>query len=256
MLALVAIILSCRDKAHSPCSSGPGLKSAGFGGESLNQQELALTFTVPSGDTPLMELSDFLTALGVEGAFFVNGGAAAELALSLQHLKASGHLIGNSGFLDQPFSASADLVRSVRKTDELLLPAITGNIFLLSDPGHSLSAEDADALNAAGLSRYVGDVRADIGFLTQAEKDACFAQGLEACALKVLETTRQLRRGIATFGAVDERSTDLLRFVLTKLRDEGWSFVRIDSVPDIKVALIASGATPGVHGGAGGCSDY
>ena len=115
-------------------------------------------------------------------------------------------------------------------------------------------------LNDSGLSRYVGDVKWDVGegragLMTD---DACWRSGVSAdvCADGYFKAIQSVQRGIVQLHAEVSTSEDLLRSLLPILALASYKFVRLDAVPRLQTALANSGGKPGTVGGAGGCSEY
>ncbi|MEN9834725.1 MAG: hypothetical protein RL011_918 [Pseudomonadota bacterium] len=242
------------------CGSGIGIRAQAYVGTSLEAKQLALTFSGGPGDGTLA-IDAALTASSVQAAFFVSGKNIVGRESTLAALKAHGHLIANQGYTGTSLQESLDPQREVRKTDALIQPYVTGNIYLLRAVGSiNLSDQLALDLNKSGLSRYVGPIGWDIGDQTanQVDDEACWRAGTSVsdCAAAYLAAIEKAEKGIVRFHSDDTRSAELLQKLLPELKQANYQFVRIDTVSTIETALKSSSATVGAVGGDQGCSDY
>lgn len=240
------------------CAAGDGLVAGGYRGDQMPGKTLAFVFDGGPGigTEPSAEV---LNAYRVQAAFFVQGDEAVSRLTTLAALKAQGHLIANRTFSGAPLSQARDPVSEVRKTDETIAPFVSGNAFLLRAPDGVLGEATLARLKGSGLGRYVGPIVADFGDGAPETADAaCWREGqsVETCAQRYLDGVRAADRGIIAFAARHENGAAMLKILLSKLSEEGFSFVRLDQIGKIRVALTASGATPGTVGGDGGCEEY
>lgn len=243
-------------KTGPSCSSGPGLKSQAIDGSALADGQLSLTFDGgPSEITQAMV--DYLYANQVQATFFVSGKGAEAFPATLASMKDRGNLVANNGYSTEPLKDAKDPVLEVRKTDELISPYVTGDMFILRVPEGELTEDGARQLNDAGLTRYVGPVKWDFGGVGASDKD-CWDQnlGVDDCADKYLKPIRNARKGIVRLHAVDARSLDLLKVLLPKFQEEKFQLIRLDQVPAVRLSLEQSGGKPGTVGGAAGCKEY
>ncbi len=242
------------------CGSGTGVRAQAYTGTSLESKQLALTFSGGPGDGTLA-IDAALTASSVQAAFFIDGKNVVGRESTLALLKAHGHLVANQGYTGTSLAESLDPQREIRKTDALIQPYVTGNVYLLRAVGNiNITDELALDLNKSGLSRYVGPIGWDIGDQTanQVDDDGCWRSGTSVsdCAASYLSAIEKAEKGIVRFHADDARSAELLQKLLPELKQANYQFVRIDSVSTIQTALKLSGATIGAVGGDQGCSDY
>lgn len=240
------------------CHTGDGLKAAGYRGELLPAKTLVLVFDGGPNDASL-GLGEVLAAHGVQATFFVEGIAVKAGATALQRLKDLGNLVGNRAYTSAPLDSVADPASAIRKTDALIAPYVSGDIFLLRAPGGVFNETLAKRLTAAGLGRYVGPIRADVGDSGgDTLASLCWSRGqsVEVCAQTYVDSIRSQDHGIVAFDGTNKQTADLLRVLLPKLKDEGYLFVRLDQVASIRQALEGAGAKPGTVGGASGCQEY
>lgn len=241
------------------CRGGPGIATLPLTGESLAEQTFALTFdSGPTAVTP--EIGDFLYANGLRAAFFVDGKDVAAEPARLGRLKDRGHLVGQRGYSGEDLTEVPEPALEVRRSDELVTPYVSGDMFLLRGPQGAFDAATAARLNAAGLNKYVGPIGWEIGTTLAGFEDdqTCLAAGkpASACAQLYLERMRLTRRGIVRLHASLPGSLELLQIIVPKLRDEGFGFVRLDEVLSVRLALERAGGVPGTVGGPGGCDEY
>lgn len=246
-------------KIGDKCAVGPGLTMTPIRGDQLPDKTLALTFD-GGPSAAAAAIGDYLYANGIGAAFFVQGREAANFKDVMKSLKEHGHLIANRGYGDGGPTGAADPVTDVRKTDELIAPHVSGDMFLLRTIAEDLSPTLAERLNVAGLTRYVGPIGWDVGTSNSEFTDdrSCWLKGKNAddCAQAYLATIRIKKRGIVRMHAEDPRSEQMLRVVYPKLKEEGFTFVRLDAVTAVRLQLDRSGATPGAVGGGAGCDEY
>lgn len=241
------------------CPAGPGLQTLPLRGDQLPDKTLAFTFDGEPGAVAVA-IGDYLYANNIGAAFFVRGNAAADHGPAMQALKNRGHLLGNRGYVSGGPAAAKDPVTDVRKTDELIAPFVSGNMFLLRTVSETLAQPLAEKLNTAGLTRYVGPIGWDFGSgnADYVDDETCWAknENVDDCAQGYLAAIRVKKRGIVRLHADDPRSQQVVRTIYVKMTEEGFSFVRLDAIATIRIALERSGATPGQVGGAAGCNEY
>ena len=242
------------------CARGSGLSPTLFRGTSLPDKHVSLTFMGGPGDES-GSLADFLFASNVRATFFVTGENADSRKGILAVLRDRGHLVGNAGWSNRALNRQRDAVQSVRRVDWLITPYVTGNIFLLRAPEQAFDSQLAAVLNKGGLAKYTGPVGFDLGAV-RAGNDVsdlrCLLLGTspQACAGEILDATRLLAKGIIQLHDSLPGIVALVRTYVTTLQDEGWTFVPLDSVPDLRIAITANGGAPGAARTGGGCDDY
>jgi peptidoglycan/xylan/chitin deacetylase (PgdA/CDA1 family) len=259
VIALAATGCGSFKTSAAQCRGGPGMTEAALTGESLAEKTLALTFDGgPTAVTPV--IGDFLFANGVRAAFFTDGQDIAEEPARLGRLKDREHLVGQRGYSGENLTKVPDPALEVRKTDELVTPYVSGDMFLLRAPEGAFDAALAARLNAAGLNKYVGPIGWEVGTSLGGFVDdaTCLAQGNppSTCAQLYLDRLRLELRGIVRLHASLSGSLEVLQIIIPKLRDEGFSFVRLDEVAPVRLALERAGGVPGTVGGPGGCDEY
>lgn len=235
-------------------------------GTSLPPHTLALTFDDgPSERTP--ELAAYLDAQGIEAGFFVNGMFVAQFPTVLPQVVAHGHLIANHtqnhqdltdpAFFPASPAGDAALVDSVAQTDALIAPFLESGRRLFRAPYGRWDDRAFDLLAASPMSTYVGPIDWDIGdsrTATTAADWACWqnapALSTKECGDLTLAQITAVDRGIvlmhdAAYG--DEtnhalatgvgNTVDMVKYIVPVLKAAGFSFVRIDHVPEIEAKL-------------------
>jgi len=259
-LGLVGALAGCRffDDGEG-CTRGEGLDAAAFGGGELADKTLALSLA--GGPTEATgEIDDYLFSNGIQAAFFVEGEAAVANEGALEALKAHGHLVGNHGYSGAALDAVEDPVVEVLRTDALIAAHVTGEMFLLRAPSGAFGADIAERLNRGGARKYVGPVGWDIGEPKAdfTPDEDCWAAGTlpAACANGYLIEIRRAKKGVVRLKGDASETLEMLRVIVPKLKDEGFTFVRLDAAPSVKTKILKAGGSPGTVGGAGGCAGY
>ncbi len=79
---------------------------------------------------------------------------------------------------------------------------------------------------------------------------------MTVCAEQYFNEIVRIGHGIIPFHDEDTRSAELLRQLIPELKAYGFSFVRLDQIPDLRLALTANGGIPDAAKGAEVCHDY
>jgi peptidoglycan/xylan/chitin deacetylase (PgdA/CDA1 family) len=228
-------------------------------GSDLPPQTLCLTYDDgPGPDT--LELGRYLFDEGIPATFFVIGRHAEARADVLTELARWGHRIGNHTYTHPGLVALAeaggDVVGELLRTDAVIRKHTDEAPFLFrapygnwrqKRPGTDKDAETslvADVLNRSGrFADSVGPVNWDI---SAADYDywKCGAMG-EECTRAYLEKIRRVGRGIVLMHdssedpAVQPRNRALYatRLLVPALKAEGYRFVGLDDVPQVRAAV-------------------
>jgi peptidoglycan/xylan/chitin deacetylase (PgdA/CDA1 family) len=251
-----------RIAADRNCTGALALQAIDLNGTSLPAKTLALSFDDGPGERTV-ELSQYLHAQGIASSFFVNGKMLTSGTAVLAQLVADGHLIGNhtqthvsltgraTGTL--PLSPSA-AVQELALTDGLIAPFLSG-IFLFRAPYGDFDAQTAADLNASAMRKYVGPINWDIGDHMGPDQAAdwdCWRPSTEAlvltpqqCGDLYVQEIDRVGRGVVLlhdpYFVDDDPSkggtVDMIKYIVPILRTKGYSFVRLDKVPDIAALL-------------------
>ncbi len=241
-------------------------------GGGLPPRTLCLTYddgpgaTTGEGPGPRTEeLGAFLHSRGIAATFFVIGRHAARHRDLLGRLRDWGHLIGNHTdshpVLVRLAESRGDVVGEVARADDIIAPYVgAGPRFLRAPYGNWRETEDsagdprdrpisivARALNRSGRFRdYVGPINWDIS----GQDYEFWREGRPAgdCVGRYLERIRQVGRGIILMhdSSDDEatragnRTVEVTRRIVPILEAEGYRFVRLDAIPQVRSAMAVS----------------
>lgn len=237
--------------------SGAGDKLAYFQTKNIYHSGLrdthivALTFDDgPNFNTP--GVLDALKAQGVKGTFFIVGRMAKAYPDVLARIAAEGHLLANhsathpllgSHYVDHPEL----LIAQIRDVDDLISPLMpAGAKFYFRAPYGSWRTAHADVLNADPvLKKYVGPIywdeggditMSDDGYVMSAADWDCWHRHWDAdtCAKGYLREIRRKDGGVVLMHCIHTHSADLVAAIVPPLVEEGYTFVRIDQIPEYR----------------------
>jgi hypothetical protein len=151
--------------------------------------------------------------------------------------------------LDMQLS-STNKKSQVVTTDKIIAPYITGNVFMFRAPFGSWNGSVASYLNKEGLTKYVGSVFWDIGGQLTSSYGAdwdCWGRGLsvKTCGDRYMNEVRAKGRGIVLLHDIHSKTVDMTKYIVPKLKAEGYKFIRVDSVPSVAQQIRKAGGTPG-----------
>jgi peptidoglycan/xylan/chitin deacetylase (PgdA/CDA1 family) len=212
---------------------------------------IALTFDDgPNAHTE--EVLDVLKRLHVKATFFIVGKQAHRHPKILARIAAEGHLLANhsadhellgSRFDDNPLK----LLNEIRDVDDQIAPLMKpGDKLYFRAPYGSWKAAHAAILNAdARLRNYVGPIYWDAGGDIRMSKDGyvmsaadwdCWhiGWGAQTCAKGYLREIRRKDGGVVLMHCIHLRSAALVAAVVPALQEEGYSFVRLDQMPEYR----------------------
>jgi peptidoglycan/xylan/chitin deacetylase (PgdA/CDA1 family) len=212
-----------------------------------------------------LELAEFLATSGVPATFFVVGKFAREVPEILTRLDRLGHLVGNHTdshtglvvFVRRGGDATAELAAADRIIQERALRPLT---FFRAPYGNwretvaSDVREDrptsivAGMLNQSSLARaHVGPINWDIS----GHDYDYWHQGrtAEECAGEYAERIERTGRGIVLLHdssdnpaiRASNRTFEVTRILVPRLKEQGFRFVRLDDVPQVRSAAGVSG---------------
>jgi peptidoglycan/xylan/chitin deacetylase (PgdA/CDA1 family) len=230
-------------------------------GHDLPPKTLCLTYDDgPGPDT--LELGRYLYAEGIRATFFVIGRHAEAHGDVLARLRTWGHRIGNHTYnhpgLVALAEAGGDVVGELARTDALLRPHLPDGPVLFrapygnwrqKQPGTDQDRETslvAELLNRSGrFADYVGPVNWDI---SAADYDF-WKRGApaEECSLAYREKIDRVGRGIVLLHDSSEdpevrprnRALQATQLLVSALKAQGYRFVGMDGVPQVRSALAA-----------------
>jgi peptidoglycan-N-acetylglucosamine deacetylase len=198
-----------------------------------------LVLTVDDGPSNRVEeFIDFVNGEQIPTTFFLIGKEIEEKenpGATLKRMKDSGHLVANHSYTHPHFPSLADPTEEVSKTDALLLPYITNQIFLFRAPYGDWDPRLPDILNTGKMKKYLGPIDWDI----DGRDWECWSQGQlspEQCGERYLSKTLEARRGVILthdHGGPRGKTIEMLRWLVPRLKAQGFRFVRLDKVPSI-----------------------
>lgn len=272
LVALLALttFLQCSNKsspdARNTCSGRQALQTDALRGAKMDPKTLALTFD--DGPGPRTKaLSAFLKKEGIQAAFFVNGRSMGNDAPDiLQQLVADGHLIGNHTETHRSLTgvatgearpADADIIKEVTDTDAKISAYVPSNRFLFRPPFGDYDDLTFNVLKATPMNKYVGPVLWDIGDRMDAANGRaadwdCWQDGadgkrvaMKECGDLYIEEIKRTNWGIVLmhdpyFNEADpkqEGTVEMVMYMVPLLKADGYTFVRVDRVPEIAALL-------------------
>ena len=234
-----------------------GLKLSGFSGENLGDKQLSLVFLKgPSNSTEA--IGELLKGEAVAATFFVKAAEIEGHEAALDKLVEQGHRIATGGYSFTALKSTEDPVIELKAADKLLAPFAFGNQYWLYGETGSLDEKARTQLNSAGLGKYIGPIHADTDGAAFVDDEKCWEQNLSVsqCTLGYFDEIVRIGHGIVAFHDNDDRSRELLHELLPELIAYGFSFQRLDQIPDLRLALTAAGGIPDAEKGAKVCNDY
>lgn len=212
-------------------------------GSELPDKTVSLTFDDGPGRRTI-ELADYLAAEGIEGTFFINGAKVPGRQAALDAVVARGHLLANhtQHHLQLTRQSSAKIISEVEDTDAFITQVQPSRPFLIRAPFGAWNGSVARTINGTAMRKYVGSVFWEVGGQLTSTAGAdwdCWGKGVsvERCGELYLQEVRAKRRGIVLLHDVHDRTIDLTKYVVPKLKAEGYAFVGLEAVPSIQRAL-------------------
>lgn len=213
-------------------------------GRDLPVRHVALTFDDGPGERTL-ELARYLASESIPATFFVVGRRAdSERGRAvLRELRALGHLVANHTYSHVNMTRTDEQVGEVRRTDRVIAPYVRDGRFLFRAPYGAFSRNVATILNDTELRKYVGSVFWDVGGECAGGYAAdwcCWSKGwsVQTCGARYVAEAKARGRGIILMHDSHGKTVDLVKSVLVpRLRAEGFRFVGLDDVPNLRVRL-------------------
>ena len=266
--------------AERACTGSQALSAAPLVGESLPPKTIALTFDDGPGARS-MELSRWLKDQGVHASWFVNGKMLDPGGRMLGQLVADGHIVANHTQTHPNLMTleASGVVAEVEQTDTLLAPFVPDNRFLFRPPFGAYDANTFAWLEASAMKKYVGPIGWDIGNgmgpASAADWDCWQAVGtsdppvldVKTCGDLYLAEIRAKGHGIVLLHDpyfIDDDpakggTVDMVEYMVPLLKNEGYTFVTVDEVPQIAALLppltpraVDAGAAPDAGSSSGG----
>ncbi|MBX3261863.1 MAG: polysaccharide deacetylase family protein [Labilithrix sp.] len=283
-LAAVTTLVHCSNKSaktssvDKTCTGTQALQTTGLRGSSMAPKSLALTFDDGPGPRT-KQLSRYLKDEGIQAAFFVNGRSLeAGAAEVLQALVDDGHLVANhtethrsltGTATETPRLADLEVVQELADTDTKIEPFIPTKRFLFRPPFGDYDDVTFAALADTPMNKYVGPILWDVGDKMDeaagrvADWD-CWQDGsdgkrtpMTTCGDLYVTEIKRASRGIVLmhdpyYNELDPEqlgTVDMVMYIVPILKAEGFTFTRVDKVPEI--AALLPPLPPDENGGGG-----
>ncbi|MBC7659027.1 MAG: polysaccharide deacetylase family protein [Chitinophagaceae bacterium] len=234
-----------------------GLTTSAYSGDTLSDKHISLIFLKgPSEATPA--IGTYLDSQSVHATFFVQGSLVKEHESDIERLVEQGHQIGTGGFSFTALATAQDPVLELRTADALITPFAHGNQYWLYGERGSLDKDALTQLQRAGLGKYVGPIHGDTTGAAFVSDDQCWEKGMtvETCADGYFNEITRIGHGLIPLHDTDEHTGEMLKVLVPELLAYGMTFVRLDQVPKLRLALTEVGGTPDASIGAAACNDY
>jgi len=194
---------------------------------------------------------DVLKANNIKATFFIVGKMARAHPALLARIAAEGHLLANHSATHPELTSKFDadpntLIDQIREVHDEIAPLMkpTDVLYFRAPYGYWRAAHAA-ILNADPVLRnYVGPIYWDIGgditmhdgYVMSAADWACWKHKWTAqiCAKGYLREIRRDDGGVVLMHSIHKQSPDLVASVVPALLEEGYTFVRLDQVPEYK----------------------
>ncbi len=260
--------------AENDCTASQALTNGVLTGASMPLKSLALTFDDGPGARTI-ELSQYLKSQGIRAGFFVwgqavkNDGSGSSV---LEQLIADGHLIANHTETHRSLTqhqpavlTDAEIVDELRQVDTAISPFVKDGKFLFRPPYGHFDAKTFDVLEKTDMKKYVGPILWDVGGTmappNRAADTECWKPGtlqtVTGCGDLYLKEIDNVGKGIVLMhdpyfieqGNPESGGTyQMVQYIVPKLKEKGYTFMRVDEVPAI-AKLLPGGA--GATGDAG-----
>lgn len=253
----VALALAFVFAGSAASADGAGARLALFQTRSIfhsglrDAHTVALTFDDgPNANT--IGVLNALKAYNVKATFFIVGRMAHSHPEVLARIAAEGHLLANHSashpLLGRRFDEHPELLLAqLRDVNDQIAPLMRQtDKFYFRAPYGSWRSAHAAILNADPVLRnYIGPVYWDIGgdisknadgyIMSSADWD-CWRHkwSAAACAKGYLREIRRKNGGVVLMHCIHTQSPDLVADVVPALVEEGYTFVRLDQVPEYR----------------------
>jgi peptidoglycan-N-acetylglucosamine deacetylase len=209
-------------------------------GTDLPPRTLSLTFD-DGPSTGTLELAQYLSKEQILATFFVIGKKIAGHEAQLTEMKRAGHLIGNHTWSHPDFNHGLFCVRNsnaeeISHTNQQLSSFVDEEHLLFHPPFGRWNHCLMDSLHQTSLERYVGPIVWDIdGRDWECERRP--NRSTAQCGKQYLDIIQKKRSGVVLMHDALDPTTDLVKWLIPRLKKKGYKFVRLDDVPLVKQAL-------------------
>jgi peptidoglycan-N-acetylglucosamine deacetylase len=251
-LSVVSIAACAADTEDDSAPSGEGTGEDDVtSARQLNGSELApntINLTFDDGPGPRTgELADYLASEGIKATFFINGSKVPGRQGAIEKIIAGGHLLANHTHNHKQLTklSSSDVVKEVADTDAIIAQAQPNGPWILRAPFGAWNATVSQSLNGGGMKKYVGSVFWDFGGALTATTAAdwdCWGKGvsIDKCGDLYMSEIKSKKRGIVLMHDIHNKTIDMVKQIVPKLKAEGFNFVDLQEVPSVKRAIAES----------------
>jgi len=220
-------------------------------GNTLPDKTLCFTFDDGPGETEgdgpgpkTSRLAQYLYEQRIGATFFAVGKFISQYPLIISEISSFGHIVGNHTFTHPYmvpfFDKGGDIVAEIHSTNNLIEGIIPNKNVFFRAPYGQWDAKLSRYLNERldNTFNHIGPFNWDIN----SNDFAYWGQGksAEECAAAYLSTITQIRKGIILMHDCtadndtmkkNNRTYETVKILVPKLRDMGYSFVRLDEIP-------------------------
>lgn len=237
-IRLIGIVLALAACGRIDYKSSEEVFLGNIVGSSLSDKTISLTYDDgPSEYT--IPLARWLNGQGIPATFFVVGSAVKGKEAILRELKDLGHLVANHSFTHRNLKTltTGEVLSEIENTHQVIKPFVDGP-FLFRAPFGSWSAALSEFINSSSLSYYGGNIFWDIGGTLDDQFAAdwnCWSAKIAVveCAKRYEAEVNFRRKGIVLMHDVTNQTSQMSRFLIPRLVESGYKFVRADKIPRI-----------------------
>lgn len=235
-------------------------------GTSLEPKTLALTFDDGPGPRTKM-LSHYLKSEGIEAGFFVNGyKMGSDGTEILAAVVADGHLVANHTETHRSLTGSStgtkrltdtEVLQELTQTDGRIEPFVRSQRFLFRPPFGDYDEVTFTALARTPMNKYIGPILWDVGDRMDEAKGRaadwdCWTDGtdnkrtpMKTCGDLYITEIKRENKGVVLmhdpyFNDKDPEqlgTVDMVMYMVPLLKAEGFTFTRVDKVPEVAALL-------------------
>jgi MYXO-CTERM domain-containing protein len=240
-------------------------------GASLPPKTLVFTFDDGPGEKT-GDISTYLKSEGIRAVFFVNGkaggptkdpwpSAPASGDAILAKVAADGHLVANHSATHRDLTTEVpanQLIQELAVVDNDIAPYTQPNLLFFRPRYGSWSSAVHSALKNSPMNKYVGPIGWDIGgtsdnYPNAAADWACWQGALDRkgsatplqCSNAYIKEIDRVGKGIVLMhdaifiknNPKNGGTLEMLKDMVPDLKKKSYTFVRLDEVPDVAIAL-------------------
>lgn len=256
-LAAFSALAACTEETKAPatCTASSALSLGAHDIRGIDLQDKQLSLTFDDGPGPrTAELSTYLKSEGIRAAFFVLGRNVVGNEAVLAQLVADGHVVANhtQNHFDLTTLQPAEVVKELTDVDALIAPYVQANRFMFRAPIGAWNEATYNALQPTAMDKYVGPIFWSVGGNYVPNQSAadwdCWDTGNASpqlttaeCGALYLKEIETVGKGIVLlhdpYGWANGNTVDMVKALVPQLKAKGFTFVRVDEVPQIAQLL-------------------